>query len=77
MEPVFRTLNPLPTRTLTRCVVCGCSEVRTDEVIDRGLVLLAECARCEHRWTSSRPGPLTLARVRPAPGGLREVDSAA
>ena len=42
-------------RTLTRCLVCGSSEVRTDEVIDRGLVFLAECPRCEHRWTSPAP----------------------
>ena len=28
-------------RTLTRCLVCGFAEVRTDEVIDRGVVLLA------------------------------------
>jgi uncharacterized Zn finger protein len=39
------------TRTLTRCLVCGFSEVRTDEVIDRGVVLLAECPRCRHLWT--------------------------
>jgi Zn-finger nucleic acid-binding protein len=38
-------------RTLTRCLVCGFSEVRTDEVVDRGLVLLHECPRCDHRWT--------------------------
>ena len=45
-------------RTLTRCLVCGSSEVRTDEVIDRGIVFLAECPRCEHRWTSRAPlGP--------------------
>ena len=42
-------------RTLTRCLVCGFSEVRIDEVIDRGLVFLAECPRCEHRWTSRAP----------------------
>jgi hypothetical protein len=24
-------------RTLTRCLVCGFAEVRTDEVVDRGL----------------------------------------
>jgi len=45
------------TRTLTRCLVCGFTEVRTDEVIDRGVVLLAECPRCQHLWTArpSRP----------------------
>ncbi len=39
------------TRTLTRCLVCGFTEVRTDEVVDRGVVLLAECPRCQHLWT--------------------------
>ena len=48
-----------PTRTLTRCLVCGFSEVRTDVVVDRGVVLLAECPRCDHRWTE-------LAARRPA-----------
>ena len=41
-------------RTSTRCLVCGSGEVGTDEVIDRGLVFLAECPRCEHRWTQAR-----------------------
>lgn len=49
MQPSLRT----PSHTLTRCLVCGSSEVRTDEVIDRGIVFLAECPRCEHRWTRS------------------------
>jgi ribosomal protein L37E len=47
----------------TRCAVCGFSEVRTDEVFDRvsereiagRWMLLAECPRCEHRWTSREP----------------------
>jgi uncharacterized Zn finger protein len=38
-------------RTLKRCLVCGSSEILTDEVVDRGIVLLAECSRCTHRWT--------------------------
>jgi len=50
------------TQTLTRCLVCGFTEVRTDEVIDRGIVLLAECPRCQHLWT-----------VRPAATGRRSV----
>ena len=53
-------------RTLTRCRVCGSSEVRTDEVVDRGLVWLAECRRCEHRTTDASalrsPAPV-VARV--------------
>jgi transcription elongation factor Elf1 len=47
-------------RTLTRCLVCGFREVRTDEVIDRGVVLLAECPRCEHRWTERSAAPPAL-----------------
>jgi hypothetical protein len=31
------------------CRICGCKEVRVDEVYDRGLVRLAECPRCEDR----------------------------
>ncbi len=66
MKPVFRTL--------TRCLVCGFAEVRTDEVVDHGIVFLAECLRCEHRWTSREP-TATLAMVRS--GASREVASAA
>jgi hypothetical protein len=70
-----------PTRTLVRCLVCGSSEVRTDEVVDRGLVFLAECPRCEHRWTS--PTPLEATERPPAAverlpaRTLQELDSAA
>jgi hypothetical protein len=69
-------------RSLTRCRVCGFTEVRTDEAVDRGLVFLAECPRCEHRWTSPAPQrmepPLggTLA-VLSAPQAIREVVPAA
>jgi len=42
-------------RTLTRCLVCGFTEIRTDEVLDRGVVLLGECPRCNHRWTERPP----------------------
>jgi Zn-finger nucleic acid-binding protein len=65
-------------RTLTRCLVCGFAEVRTDEVVDRGIVFLAECPRCEHRWTSRAPlEPVrTLSRAG-AGARAREVASAA
>lgn len=56
------------TRTLTRCLVCGFTEVRTDEVIDRGVVLLAECPRCRHLWTS---------REAPSAARTRRSDAAA
>ena len=32
-------------RTLTRCLACGFTEIRTDEVVDRGVVLLAGARR--------------------------------
>jgi hypothetical protein len=67
MQPVLRNL--------TRCLVCGFSEVQTDEVIDRGLVFLAECPRCEHRSTSS--APTESIRVRPIVRTSREVAPAA
>jgi len=69
MQPGFRTL--------TRCLVCGFSEVRTDEVVDRGPVFLAECPRCDHRWTESPP-PWHEARLRTARHTpFREVVTAA
>jgi ribosomal protein S27AE len=37
------------------CGICGFSEVRTDEVVDGGVLFLAECPRCDHRWTSLEP----------------------
>jgi hypothetical protein len=61
-------------RTLHRCRVCGFAELRTDEVIDRGLVLLVECPRCEDRSTAS---PGTVPRVRAAARAVREVAPAA
>ncbi len=67
---------PSAERTVIRCLVCGSNEVRTDEVIDRGLVLLSECPRCDHRWTARLPQP-TPAAVRPAVRSVREVARAA
>ena len=69
------------TRTLTRCIVCGFAEVRTDEVVDRGVVMLSECPRCEHRSTWRVPAfemqpaawPARPVRVDP----LSEEESAA
>jgi hypothetical protein len=52
---------PRALRTLTRCLVCGFREVRTDEVIDRGILLLHECPRCDHRWTEHPLAPVMTA----------------
>jgi hypothetical protein len=65
-----------PLRTLRRCLVCGFAEVLTDEVVDRGLVLLAECPRCEHRWTESAPAA-PPARVAPRARAAGEIVGAA
>jgi hypothetical protein len=34
---------------LSHCPVCGCDELRKDEVFDRGALRLTECPRCEFR----------------------------
>ena len=65
---------PSAERTVIRCLVCGSSEVRTDEVIDRGLVLLAECPRCDHRWTDR---PLAVAAPAVQTATPAEVSAAA
>lgn len=44
-----------PSRSLSRCLVCGFSEVRTDEVVDGGVLYLGWCPRCDHRWTRAEP----------------------
>jgi hypothetical protein len=60
------------------CPVCGAREVRSDAVEHRGWLLLAECPRCDHRWTQPLPEApaLTRAPVR-AELPLAEVASAA
>ena len=62
MQVVLQRLRPVH-----RCGICGFAELRTDEVVDRGLVLLAECPRCEHRSTA------VLAAGRPARAAARVV----
>ena len=58
-----RTL-PLPLDPGVRCRVCGCGEVHTDEVVDGEALFLAECPRCDHRWTARAPLP-RVHRVAP------------
>jgi hypothetical protein len=38
------------------CSVCGGTDVAVDEVLERGLWLLAECRRCENQWTEGPTG---------------------
>lgn len=44
------------------CGLCGSRELDLDEVHDAGVLRLAACMRCGHRWTEQ---PL-LAVARPA-----------
>jgi len=60
------------------CRVCGCGEVRTDEVMNGEALFLAECPRCDHRWTQALREEPVLARVPTrAVVPLPEVASAA
>ena len=78
MQDVLERRN----RRLTRCLVCGFAEVRSDEVASGVTLFLAECPRCEHRWTSPVPFGEVSAAARPAAvrvssRGAAEVASAA
>ena len=60
------------------CAVCGSREVRLDAVEHGGWLLLAECPRCDHRWTQPHRELALRAPVRVASGALRaEVANAA
>lgn len=64
-------------RTLIRCLVCGFTEIRSDAVIDRGVVLLHECPRCDHRWTQrADPEASQRGRVVRAAPALRRRSAA-
>jgi hypothetical protein len=67
-------------RSRPHCRVCAFADVRTDEVHFHEALLLAECPRCEHRWTAFA-APRSVA-VRSAlclapVGGLGAQESAA
>ncbi len=48
------------------CSVCGSIDVMHDEVVEPEAIQIAECQRCEHRWTSPAPAVDTI----PAAVGL-------
>ena len=50
----------------SHCPVCGCGELRNDEVFDRGALLLTECPRCEFRRVERGAG-LARAALRASP----------
>jgi hypothetical protein len=69
----------IPTTVLPlsgRCCVCGCGEVHTDEVMDVEPLFLAECPRCDHRWTSRAPLP-RVRKVAPRAALTQEALTAA
>jgi len=63
--------------TTNRCHVCGFTEIRVDEAVDRELVVLAECPRCEHRWIGPVPPAWDAAGSRHPVRVAPEVASAA
>jgi hypothetical protein len=68
---------PKDLRLAPRCPVCGSAELGTDEVVDRGLVRLAECQRCEHRWTAREPAALARGPLRVALAAGEDAAAAA
>ena len=67
---------PMLLRTVRRCRVCGFSEIRTDEVVEGGIVLIAECPRCDHRFTQ-RIAPEPARPLRARASAVREIAPAA
>jgi uncharacterized Zn finger protein len=63
----------MQTRTRRACRVCGGQELSLDEVLDAGVLRLAECERCGHLWTE-RP---LLAVPRALAGAETELAEAA
>ena len=61
LQPAISTVVEVPAIWRTpRCSVCASENVVTDEAIDRDVLRLAECRRCQHRWTESiRPLSVT------------------
>ena len=64
-------------RAGAHCHVCGCDEVVTDDVIDESWLWLAECPRCDHRWTAVVKPPVRRVRARRDAARRREAFAAA
>ena len=57
--------------TVSHCPVCGCMELRCDEVLHFGRMLLIECPRCLHRSTERVSGvPPMVVRAEPIAEGV-------
>ncbi len=75
MSSLSTASSRTPQSSVTRCRVCGFTEVRTDEVAELDL-LLAECPRCDHRWTGCLPVAPRHVQV-PAPVIVEGIEEAA
>ena len=51
--------------TRRTCRLCGGHEVSVDEVLDAGVLRLAECERCGHLWTERPLHAVARALDRP------------
>lgn len=67
LPPLRLRERPAPWAARTRCPVCDFAEMRTDLVAERGMLVLRECPRCEHRSTEPVALPVGPLRRRPAP----------
>jgi len=66
-----------PNIEILQCEVCGSPDMLVDEVQSGGRLLLAECARCDHRFTG-RVGSSRVSRgARPQTRAEAEVATAA
>jgi uncharacterized Zn finger protein len=63
----------MQTRARCACRLCGSQQLDLDEVLDAGVLRLATCERCGHRWTE-RP---LLAASRPLEWADTEIVEAA
>jgi len=61
------------TRRSAVCRLCGSAELDFDEVLEAGVLRLAACVRCDHRWTE-RP-LVTVWRAR-APAETEPLEAA-
>jgi len=52
------------------CAVCGSQDVQSDAVEHGGWLLLAECPRCDHRWTQALREPPALVRAAVRAGAV-------
>ena len=62
MTAAAKPLSPLAVGD-PACGVCGSRRVLLDEVLERGVLGLAQCARCDYRWTWRPQRPLLVLRA--------------